>query len=70
MKMYRLELTMDLPFGYFRGRTYAGLVIADNEKEARQMMAEYDEDFLNPEKSSCEEVPFEKGVLMTEYAYD
>lgn len=66
LKIYELR-------GNWYSQTYAGTVIAESEEEARKLMAEYVNDsvyskyWLDPTESTCEEVTFEKGVIMTEW---
>lgn len=60
MKIFELR-------GKWRGDTFAGVVIAESEDEARKLMSGYNEWFLDPSRSDCVEVPYEKGVIMTEW---
>jgi hypothetical protein len=66
LKIYVLQ-------GKWYSQTTAGAVVAESEEEARKMMAEYvDSNFysprwLDPKESICDEVPFKKGVIMTEW---
>lgn len=64
LRVYRLEVKNS---EYLWDKAVAVAVIAESEEDARKQAAEYEDYYLDENETTCEVVPFQRGVILIEW---